>query len=227
MDEGKTRILVVDDEAQIGRMLIVALESHGFSVKVSISGSNAIADAALWHPDLILLDLGLPDMDGREVIKRFRAWLEVPIIVLSARTHESEKIAALDEGADDYLTKPFGMGELMARLRVALRHTQTQPKEPVLVFDKIKINLASREVFVGGAEIRLTPTEYEVLKLFARNSGKVLTQGQILRTVWGPDYDAETQYLRIYVSQLRKKIEANPSKPVHIQTEPGVGYRFV
>ena len=227
MEDSKTRILVVDDEAQIGRMLIIALESQGFDVKVAVNGSSAITEAALWHPDIILLDLGLPDMDGCEVIKRFRAWLEVPIIILSARTHESEKIAALDEGADDYLTKPFGMGELMARLRVALRHTDLHPKEPVFTFDEIEVNLATREVFVDGTEIRLTPTEYEVLKLFVKNSGKVLTQGQILRTVWGPDYDEEAQYLRIYVSQLRKKLEANSSKPVHILTEPGVGYRFV
>lgn len=227
MDDKAPRVLVVDDEAEIRRLLKVALTAHGFEVSEAINGQEGLNAVIMQRPDLIILDLGLPDRDGLELINEVREWSTVPIIILSARENEAEKIRALDAGADDYMTKPFGMGELLARMRTALRHSLRNPDEPVLRFDDLIIDRASRVVSVSGSEIKLTPTEYEVIKELAVNVGKVLTHRQLLRAVWGPKYDDQTHYLRIYVAQLRRKLEADPSRPRHIITEPGVGYRLI
>ena len=221
------RILVIDDEKQILRMLKIALEGNGYHVAEAASGHDGLNQAALFHPDLIILDLGLPDMDGVEVIKRLREWTQTPVIVLSVREHEDDKIGSLDAGADDFVTKPFGMGELLARLRAALRRTAKMEDEPVLKFGELTIDLARRIVTLRGEEIKLTPTEYEILKLLAHQAGRVVTHRQLLRAVWGPNFQEQTHYLRIYVGQLRHKIEADPSQPAYIITEPGVGYRLV
>jgi two-component system KDP operon response regulator KdpE len=183
--------------------------------------------AALFHPDLILLDLGLPDLDGVEVVRRLREWSGVPVIILSVREQEADKVGALDAGADDYLTKPFGMGELLARLRVVLRRNEPKEEEPVLTLGSIVLDRARRLVTVDGREMRLTPTEYEILKTLAHDVGRVITNRQLLRSVWGPGYENETHYLRVYVGQLRRKLEKNPSRPEHLLTEPSVGYRLV
>lgn len=183
--------------------------------------------AALYKPDVIILDLGLPDMDGLEVIKQLREWSSTPIIILSVREHENDKINALDAGADDYVTKPFSMGELLARIRAALRHRAGTPEDPVFYFGDLRIDLARRRVTVDDKEVKLTPTEYELLKNLALNAGKVLTHKQLLRAVWGPPYENEIHYLRVYIAQLRRKIEADPSRPRHLITEPGVGYRLL
>jgi two-component system, OmpR family, KDP operon response regulator KdpE len=227
MSSEGARILVVDDEKQILRMLKVALEGNGYDVAEATSGRDGLNQAALFHPDLIVLDLGLPDMDGLEVIKRLREWAQTPIIILSVREHEDDKIEALDAGADDFITKPFSMGELLARLRVALRHAAKTGDEPVLTIGDLTMDLARRNVTFQGEEIRLTPTEYEILKYLALQAGRVVTHRQLLRTIWGPNSQEQTHYLRIYIGQLRHKIEADPSQPVHILTEPGVGYRLV
>ncbi|NPV90153.1 MAG: response regulator [Firmicutes bacterium] len=221
------RILVIDDEPQMRRLLKVALEAHDFDVGETASGREGLEMAAIFKPDLVLLDMGLPDMDGLEVVKRIREWSPVPIIILSVRDQETEKVAALDNGADDYVTKPFGMGELLARIRTALRHATSAESEPVLDFDGMVIDLAYRRVSVDGEEVKLTPTEYEMLKALALHRGKVLTQRQLLRAVWGPNFEQEAHYLRVYIGQLRHKIEKDPSRPRHIITEPGVGYRLV
>jgi two-component system KDP operon response regulator KdpE len=221
------RILVIDDEKQILRMLKVALEGAGYNVAEAVSGHDGLNQAAVFHPDLIILDLGLPDMDGIEVIKRLREWNRVPVVILSVREHEDDKIDALDAGADDYVTKPFSMGELLARLRVALRHAAKSDDEPILAFGELTMDLARRNVTVQGHEIKLTPTEYEILKYLALQAGRVVTHRQILRAIWGPNYQEQTHYLRIYISQLRHKVEADPSQPACIITEPGVGYRLM
>jgi two-component system, OmpR family, KDP operon response regulator KdpE len=221
------RILVVDDEQQIRRMLAVALSAHGYNLAEADSGREGLNQALIFHPDVIILDLGLPDLDGMEVISRIREWSQVPVIVLSVRERESDKIGALDAGADDYLTKPFSMGELLARLRVALRRSAKAEEEPVLVFGDLIVDLARRLVLLKGIELKLTPTEYEILKHLALHSGRVITHRQLLRAVWGPNFQDETHYLRVYVGQLRRKIEADPTQPRFIMTEPGVGYRFV
>lgn len=221
------RILIVDDEHEIRTLLRVALSAHGFAVDEATGGQEALNRASIFHPDLVILDLGLPDMDGLEVMKRLREWSRVPILILSVRERETDKISALDAGADDYLTKPFGMGELLARIRVAMRHAAKTEESPVLSFDDITIDLARRLVFAKDREVKLTPTEYEILKFFALHAGRVVTHGQLLRAVWGPNYQGQTQYLRVYVGQLRRKIETNPTEPRHIVTEPGVGYRFL
>jgi two-component system, OmpR family, KDP operon response regulator KdpE len=221
------RILIIDDEKQILRMLKVALEGNGYDVAEAASGHDGLNQTAVFHPDLIILDLGLPDMDGIEVIKRLREWTRVPIIILSVREHEDDKIGALDAGADDFVTKPFGMGELLARLRVALRHTAKTDDEPILTFGELTMDLARRIVTLRGEEIKLTPTEYEILKYLALQAGRVVTHRQLLRAVWGPNYQEQTHYLRIYIGQLRHKIEIDPSQPAYIITEPGVGYRLI
>ncbi|HHY95232.1 MAG TPA: response regulator [Firmicutes bacterium] len=221
------RVLIVDDEAPIRRLLKVALEAHGYEVAEACSGRAGLEQAAVWHPDLIILDLGLPDLDGLEVIKSLREWSRVPVIILSVREQEQDKIRALDGGADDYVTKPFSLGELLARMRVALRHAAKTEEDPVLTFGGLTVDLAHRSVTVDGREVRLTPTEYEILKYLALHAGRVLTHHQLLRAVWGPAYEQETHYLRVYVAQLRRKIERDPARPGYIVTEPGVGYRLV
>lgn len=222
-----TRILVIDDEKQIRRMLKTALTGYGYDIAEASTGHEGLNQTAIFHPDLIILDLGLPDLDGIEVIKKLREWTQTPIIILSVREDEDDKIRALDAGADDYVTKPFSMGELLARLRVALRHMAKTEDEPVLVFGKLTVDLAHRLVLLDGEEIKLTPTEYEILKYLALQAGRVVTHGQLLRAIWGPNYQEQTHYLRVYVGQLRRKIEADPSQPVYIVTEAGVGYRLV
>ena len=221
------RILVIDDEKQIRRMLKTALTGYGYDIAEAPSGQEGLSQTLIFHPDLIILDLGLPDLDGIEVIKRLREWTQTPIIVLSVREAEDDKIQALDAGADDYVTKPFSMGELLARLRVALRHMTKSEDEPVLTFGKLTIDLARRLVLLNGEEVKLTPTEYEILKYLALQAGRVVTHGQLLRAIWGPNYQEQTHYLRVYVGQLRRKIEADPSQPAIIVTESGVGYRLV
>jgi two-component system, OmpR family, KDP operon response regulator KdpE len=221
------RVLVIDDEPQIRRMLKVALSAHGYSVAEAGSGKEGLNEAAIFHPDLVILDLGLPDLDGMEIVRRLREWMQAPVIILSVREKEKDKIEALDAGADDYLTKPFSMGELLARIRVALRHVTGGEDPPVLTFSDLTIDLGRRLVFLKGDELKLTPTEYEILKYLAVHSGRVVTHGQLLKAVWGPNYQQETQYLRVYVGQLRRKIETDPANPSLIVTEPGVGYRLI
>lgn len=227
MADRQQRILVVDDEPQIRRLLKVALSAHGYEVEDAASGQAALDRTALGHPDLVILDLGLPDFDGVTVVRRLREWSQVPVIILSVREQEADKVAALDAGADDYVTKPFGMGELLARLRVSLRRAEPKGEAPILTLGGLVIDRARRLVSVDGREVKLTPTEYEVLKVLANDAGRVLTNRQLLRAVWGPGYDQETHYLRVYVGQLRRKVERDPSRPEHLLTEPGVGYRLV
>lgn len=221
------RILVIDDEPQIRRLLRVSLSAHEYQVFEAASGQEGLNQIAMHRPDLVILDLGLPDQDGLEIIQQLREWSKTPVVILSAREHESEKIAALDAGADDYVTKPFSMGELLARIRAALRHATGLPDEPVISLGNLTVNFAERVVTVNKIEIKLTPTEYELIKILAKNTGKVLTHRQLLRDVWGPAYERENHYLRIYIGQLRRKIEQDSSLPRHIITEPGVGYRLV
>ncbi|OAT82398.1 response regulator [Desulfotomaculum copahuensis] len=221
------RVLVVDDEIQIRRLLKVALSGHGYAVEEAASGKEGLNKAATSRPDLIILDLGLPDLDGLNVLQQLREWSLIPVIILSVKEREEQKIAALDAGADDYVTKPFSMGELLARIRAALRHAAGTKNEPVVQLDDLVLDLARRRVTVGGREVKLTPTEYELIKNLAVNAGKVLTHRQLLRAVWGPGCENDTHYLRVYVGQLRQKIEADPSRPRHIITEPGVGYRLL
>ena len=221
------RILVVDDEVQILKLLRVALTRHGYHVLEAATGQEGLNLAAIERPDIIILDLGLPDIDGLDIVSRIREWSSVPIIILSARGQEHDKVLALDTGADDYLTKPFGMGELLARIRASLRHIAGAENEPVLVFDDLTVDLAHRRVSVKGEEVKLTPTEYDLLKNLSVHAGKVLTHRQLLRTIWGLSYENDTHYLRVYIGHLRKKIEDNPSRPRHIITEPGVGYRLL
>lgn len=221
------RILVVDDEKQIRRMLKAALEGYGYNIGEAASGHEGLSQTSIFHPDVVILDLGLPDLDGIEVIGRLREWTQVPIIVLSVREHEDDKIKALDVGADDYVTKPFSMGELLARLRAALRRTAKSEDEPILTFDDLSLDLTHRKVTIKGEEVKLTPTEYEVLKYLAQQAGRVVTHRQLLKAVWGSNYQEHSQYLRVYIGQLRRKIEVDPSQPTYIITEPGVGYRLV
>jgi two-component system KDP operon response regulator KdpE len=218
------RILVVDDEPQMRRVLARTLGANGFEVRGVATGEEALA-ALRWHPDLILLDLMLPDLDGLDVAKRIREQGGVPILILSARGEERQKVAALDVGADDYITKPFGAEELLARIRVALRHT-AQTSAPIIEAGELRIDLERRLVTRGGEEIHLTPTEYEVLKYLARHAGKVITHRTLLQEVWGPEHIEETQYLHVLISQLRRKIEPQVARPQYVLTEPGVGYRF-
>jgi two-component system KDP operon response regulator KdpE len=221
------RILIVDDEPQIRRFLRTSLDAHGFEVVEADNGKEAIRQATVEKPDVIVLDLGLPDMEGLEVIKRLREWSAVPIIVLTARNREPDKVEALDGGADDYLTKPFGMGELMARIRAALRHRlQSTGAAPVFRLGDIVVDLVKRVVTRGGDDVKLSPREYDVLRMLVQNAGRVVTHQQMLREVWGPAHVQDTQYLRVYVGQLRDKLEPQPDAPRYIVTEPGVGYRI-
>ncbi len=226
MTDAGPLVLVVEDEPQVRRFLRAALTSHGYRL-VEAGGVREAEQLATSHnPDVYLLDLGLPDGDGVELARSLRGWTRAPIIVLSARGREEDKVNALDAGADDYLTKPFGVNELLARLCVALRHAQaTTAEEPVLEAGPLRIDLARREVKVEGREVRLTPTEFRLLSLLARHAGKVLTHRQMLREVWGPNV-SETHYVRVYMAELRKKIEADPARPRLLLTEPGVGYRL-
>jgi two-component system KDP operon response regulator KdpE len=219
------RVLVVDDEPQICRALRRTLEGHGYEVRTVGSGEEALATLR-WHPDIVLLDLMLPDVDGLDVSRHIRALSPIPILVLSARGEEPMKVRALDEGADDYITKPFGTDELLARIRVALRHEAGQPAEPVVEVGALRVDLDRRVVTLGGKDVHLTPSEYEVLKYLAQRAGKVITHRTLLQHVWGPEHITDTQYLHVLVSQLRRKIEPHPARPQFILTEPGVGYRF-
>jgi two-component system KDP operon response regulator KdpE len=222
-------ILVIEDELPIRRFLRATLANHGYRMAEAISGHDGLARAATQRPDLIILDLGLPDIDGLDVTRQVREWSSTPIIVLSARGQEGDKIAALDAGADDYLTKPFGVGELMARVRVALRHATHAAQESggqIFMVGELRVDLARRQVFVGGAEVHLTPIEYKLLVTLVQHAGKVLTHQLLLRQVWGPSYSDEAHYLRVYMGQLRHKLEANPARPRYLLTEPGVGYRL-
>jgi two-component system KDP operon response regulator KdpE len=220
------RILVVDDELPIQRFLRTALDTGEFSLHQAENGHSALAAATALRPDIILLDLGLPDMDGVEVIKRIREWSKVPIIVLSVREREDDKVKALNAGADDYLTKPFGVGELLARIRAALRRSLQQAPEPVYRIEGLEVDMARRRVSANGEEMQLTPTEYELLRLLVTHAGKVLTHSQILKQIWGVAYMEQPHVLRVNISNLRRKIEKDPSRPRYILTEPGVGYRL-
>ena len=224
--EGHLKILVVDDESQIRRLIKVSLEGHGFKVLEAANGRVGIEQMIGVKPDILLLDLGLPDLDGKEVVRLVREWSGVPIIVLSARDQEAEKVAALDLGANDYLTKPFGMGELMARIRVCLRNSAADSDDTKLSCGEITLDLARHMVFVADNEVKLTPTEYELLKVLMQNSGKVLTHRQLLKKVWGAE-SSDTQYIRVYIGQLRRKIEVDSTRPRHIVTESGIGYRMM
>jgi len=222
-------ILVIEDEISIRRFLRPSLEAEGFAVVEAVSGEEGLALAVARRPDLVLLDLGLPDLDGITVIRRLRDWSAVPVIVLTARGKEEDKVQGLDAGADDYLTKPFSVPELLARIRVALRHaqrTEADDAEPVFEANGLRVDLAARLVKVQGREIHLTPQEYDLLVLLVRHAGKVVTQKQILKTVWGHAGSDQGHYVRLYIHQLRNKIETNPARPRHLFTEPGVGYRL-
>jgi two-component system, OmpR family, KDP operon response regulator KdpE len=221
------RVLIVYDEPQIRRFLRTSLSAHGYRMIEASCGRQAITLTATERPELVLLDLGLPDMDGLEVIHRLREWSAVPIIVISVRGEEVKKIEALDGGADDYVTKPFGMGELLARIRAALRHRlQAEVEEPVFRSAGLSVDLVRRVVTVDGREVKLTPKEYDLLRILVTHAGKVITHHQLLREVWGPASLYETHYLRVYVGQLRQKLEPDPTQPRYILTEPGVGYRL-
>lgn len=225
MSENLPRILVVDDERPIRRFLRASL-SGKYAVSEAASGEEAIRAVTSERPDLVILDLGLPDLDGVEVTRRLREWTQTPIIIVSVREQETDKIAALDAGADDYLTKPFGAGELMARIRVALRRSVQAENEPIFASGNLSVDLTLRTVTVEGALVTLTPTEYDLLKTLIKHAGKVLTHRQLLRTVWGNTYESDTHILQVNISNLRRKIEPDPARPTHIVTEPGVGYRL-
>lgn len=220
-----SKVLVVDDEPALARALAINLRAHGWEVVTAADGRSALDAATTEHPDVIVLDLGLPDMDGTEVIAGLRGWTKVPIVVLSARQHGEDKVEALDLGADDYITKPFAMNELMARLRAAVRRGQeAEPQTTEVVAGDLVIDLARKKVSRGGSDVRLTPTEWAFIELLARNVGRLVTREQILREVWGPAYEHESHYLRVYAAQLRRKLENDPSHPVHLVTTAGLGY---
>jgi two-component system, OmpR family, KDP operon response regulator KdpE len=226
MIENNVRLLVVDDERPIRRFLFTSLGSQ-YTVLEASNGSEALASVVATHPDAVILDMGLPDMDGLEVIRRLREWSRVPIIIISVRDQEREKIAALDSGADDYLTKPFGIGELIARIRVSLRHTAQPESGPVFEHEDLEVDLSRRMVKVKNHPVTLTPTEYEILRLLIQSAGKVITHRQLIHSLWGEEEDEEAAHLvRVNVSNLRRKIESDPTRPRHILTEAGVGYRL-
>jgi len=222
-------IVLIEDEPQIRRFLRVTLAGQEYRLFEAVTGADGLVEAATRQPDVVIVDLGLPDMDGIEVIRRLREWTAVPIIVLSARGQEGDKVAALDAGADDYVSKPFGVGELLARIRVALRHAAGALRggdDALFAVGDLRVDLARRHVFVGGQEVHLTPIEYKLLTTLVRHAGKVLTHGQLLKEVWGPSHGEEAHYLRVYMAQLRRKLEADPTRPRYLLTEPGVGYRL-
>jgi two-component system, OmpR family, KDP operon response regulator KdpE len=221
-----TRVLVIDDEAPILRALRINLSARKFEVSTASDGASGLAAMARDRPDVLILDLGLPDMDGTDVIRGVRGWTSTPIIVLSASGQESKKVAALDAGADDYVTKPFGMDELLARLRAAVRRASPAPDEPVVATEDFTVDLADKRVTRAGQDVRLTPTEWQLLEVLVRHAGRLVTQRQLLAEVWGPGYQNEAHYLRVYVANLRRKLEPDPSAPRHLLTEPGIGYRF-
>ena len=223
----KPLILMVEDDAQIRRFLRATLAAEGYRFLEAVTAQEGVTQAAAHHPDLILLDLGLPDQDGLEVIRGVREWTTAPILVLSARGQETDKIAALDLGADDYVAKPFTVGELLARIRAALRRSATVATGAVFHFGRVDVDLEKRVVLVDGEQVHLTPHEYKLLQVLIKHSGKVLTQRQLLNEVWGPNSTEQAQYLRVYIAQLRRKLERDPARPQHLQTEPGVGYRLV
>lgn len=225
MSEVPLRVLVVDDEPPIRRFLRTVLNAHGYIVFEARNGQEALAQVSAEHPDLIILDLGLPDVDGVEVIRLLRVWNRIPILILSVRGGEQDKIAALDAGADDYLTKPFGSGELLARLRAAVRRAAPASGQPVFTSGELKVDLPRRRVTVAGKEVQVTPTEYDLLRILVTNADKVVTHHQLLREVWGVGYD-DVHMLRVNMSNLRRKIEPEPARPHYIITEPGVGYRL-
>jgi two-component system, OmpR family, KDP operon response regulator KdpE len=222
-------VVLIEDEPQIRRFLRAALVGQGYRLFEAATGEAGLVEAATRQPDIIILDLGLPDVDGLEVIKRLREWTAIPIIILSARGQERDKIAALDAGADDYVSKPFGVGELLARMRVALRHAAHGPSDPgesIFEVGELTVDLVRRQILVAGAPIHLTPIEYRLLTTLIRHAGKILTHQHLLREVWGPNQTDQAQYLRVYIAQLRRKLEKNPAQPRYVLTEPGVGYRL-
>ncbi|WP_328527009.1 response regulator [Kribbella sp. NBC_00359] len=220
-------VLIVDDDRQLLRALAINLRARQYDVETAADGTTALAAAARRPPDLVILDLGLPDLNGVEVVGGLRGWCSAPIIVLSARDTQADKVAALDAGADDYVTKPFGMDELLARIRAALRRTTADAGSQVVVrTEAFTIDLAAKRVITAEGDVRLTPTEWSLLEILVRNPGKLISQKQLLRDVWGPGYESETNYLRVYMAQLRRKLELDASRPVHLITEPGMGYRF-
>ena len=221
-----TRVLVIDDEGSILRALRINLTARKYEVVTASDGASGLGAMARARPDVLILDLGLPDMDGVDVIKGIRGWTSTPIIVLSAAGQENTKVAALDAGADDYVTKPFGMDELLARLRAAVRRASPGPDEPVVATEDFTVDLAAKRVARDGTDVRLTPTEWGLLEVLVRNRGRLVTQRQLLQEVWGEQYQTEGNYLRVYVAHLRRKLEPDPSRPRYLLTEPGMGYRF-
>ena len=221
-----TRVLVIDDEGPILRALRINLTARKYEVVTAEDGASGLPAMARVRPDVLILDLGLPDMDGADVIKGIRGWTSTPIIVLSAAGQESTKVAALDAGADDYITKPFGMGELLARLRAAVRRASPAPDEPVVGTADFTVDLAAKRVARDGTDVQLTPTEWGLLEVLVRNRGRLVTQRQLLQEVWGEQYQTEGNYLRVYMAHLRRKLEPDPSRPRYLLTEPGMGYRF-
>jgi two-component system, OmpR family, KDP operon response regulator KdpE len=229
MSDEKELILLIEDEPQMRRFLRITLTTQGYRLVEAATAQEGLMQATTRNPDVVLLDLGLPDLDGLEVTRRLREWTQTPVIVISAREQEQDKVRALDAGADDYLTKPFSAGELLARIRVALRHAAKQRagrQEPVFTLHNLRVDLEQRQVFVNEKEVHLTPLEYKLLIVLIRNAGKVITHSQILKEVWGPAYVSEVQYLRVYMTQLRHKLEADPSRPRFLMNEPGIGYRL-
>lgn len=221
------RVLVVDDEPQIRRALATNLRARGYTVDLAEDGERALTLAADHHPDLVILDLGLPGLDGIEVVRGLRGWSTVPIVVLSVRDGEHDKVEALDAGADDYVTKPFGMNELLARMRAAQRRANVTGEDPVVEATAFTIDLATMQVTRGGTVVALTPIEWSLVEVLARHPGKLVTHRQLLHEVWGPAYDTETNYLRVHFANIRRKLEPDPSRPRHLITEPGMGYRLV
>ena len=221
-----TRVLVVDDDPQLARALRITLRAAGYDVVTAADGRTALRDASATHPDIIVLDLGLPDLDGTEVLAGLRPWYTGPVLVLSARVDSQDKVGALDAGADDYVSKPFDMNELLARLRALQRRGSPEPEPAVVRTDHFTVDLAASQVTVDGAVVRLTPTEWQLLSALVRAPGRLVSQRLLLRSVWGPTYEKETHYLRVYMGQLRRKLEPDPAHPRYLHTEPGMGYRF-